>query len=221
MININTDHVQLDLNGFTITGPGASAAGIGYGIYAGFTSATTIRNGSFIGIAAGAISVGGVMNVVEDVQVDGCGGTGISLNWNSSTHHSGTVRRSHVRHCGSGIYSHLVSDSLVFQNSGYGISGVKVLNSRALYNGGTGISVSGAAIDNVIADNSGNGLDANGVVSGNSIRFNAGFGINTGTSGQVIFTQNSLESNTAGTVTGSLAPHSLPPNSNLCNGSPC
>jgi hypothetical protein len=74
-ISITADSVTLDLNGFSIAGPGS--AGTGIGVVAA-TSRVSVRNGRVRGMGSNAIDLG-ALGRVEDVDVISNGGPGITL----------------------------------------------------------------------------------------------------------------------------------------------
>lgn len=144
---------------------------------------------------------------------------------------------------GVGILGVQVSRATATENASGGIVGATVSHSWSSANGGDGIKAN-LAVGNEASANAGNGITANqtanntveanqhdgvvalyaGTVVGNAIRANGGYGINTAGK-NVVFTQNVIDGNIAGAVAdrsgGGHLPHSLPANSNLCNGSAC
>jgi hypothetical protein len=157
-IEIGSNRVTIDLNGFQLNG----AAGATTGIYgAGFDSAT-IRNGTVTGFAAHGIYSGGKNWIVETMRVVENGGYGIHIDGNLSS-----VRGSTVAENGNdGIYCGfqcLVEDSI---SSG---------------NGGTGISLgSGTILGNVMIGNTSFGIIAVNLTGygNNTLAFNNGGGAN-------------------------------------------
>lgn len=173
-VEITTDNVTLDLNGYTVSGPCPSqpCAGTGIGITAAGTS-ITVMNGN----------------------VEGMPQAGISLN-------NGTVERVNARRNGSGIEvnSGRVHACSAAANDAFGIvlsEGVLTSN-YTTGNGDSGIDAQGGAVvvtGNVATFNDGFGIDVSlGVVSGNATDNNnadniqAGLAIvsgNTATNGTV------------------------------------
>jgi hypothetical protein len=91
-----------------------------------------------------------------------------------------------------------------------------VTGNTAFGNGGTGILAGGTVSGNTAFGNNGDGIQANdgSTVNGNAVRANVSFGLRLlGTAG---YTQNVIEDNTGGTVSGGI---SL--DHNLCNGVVC
>jgi hypothetical protein len=93
-IDIEASNVSLDLNGFTISGPntctGAGAslsctrASGGYGIFAGPSTTTTIRNGSIVGFDVGLSSNG--RTLIDGIHANENYGTGIQIYGLDVTH---------------------------------------------------------------------------------------------------------------------------------------
>lgn len=118
-ITISSDHVTLDLNGFTLSSTASPAAGVG--IYGGSpaSSHVRIRNGCISGtgtVSGAGFSGAGFLtgiagfahSFVTDTTVSGVSLSGISLGANSR------VLRSTVRHCGAnGITATQVADCSV------------------------------------------------------------------------------------------------------------
>lgn len=107
-IEIQTDNVTLDLNGFSLTGSGS-----GYGVLASGTS-IAVRNGTVAGFYIGIYCTGDNASVV-DLRVSDCGRDGIVVYGNAS----------HVLNCvvsgnrGDGIYlseNGLISNCMAFNN---------------------------------------------------------------------------------------------------------
>jgi hypothetical protein len=185
-ISVNADHVTIDLNGFSIIGPGTGTSGSGIIASTGADS-TAVLNGRVIGLGSDGIRLRDDARIVG-VHVEGSGA--------GSFVRSGIVvgERSTVRGCTS------------HANTGWGISassGSTVAESVATSNGEIGISVivAGSIVDNTVIGNgqagvrSGNG----GTVSGNVISDNLGLGIeclaNAGYAGNVLTRNNGSSSN--------------------------
>jgi hypothetical protein len=152
-IDINTNGVTLDLNGFTISSTANPAAG--YGIQISDTLMNvTVRNGF---ILSGVTNTGGVYSGngfligvgnsgvcynlrVSDVSVSGCLQGGINLN-----RHSTVVEFCTVNTVGSeGIYAETVSDSTAFNCGGRGISAQIANNCYGASSGDKGLSAATA-----------------------------------------------------------------------------
>ena len=156
-IDINADNVVLDLNGFTITGPGASLSGtpgtcgsarVGAaqcnGIFSIRTN-VTVKNGSIIGFASG-LELDNVAEAVSDVTAIS-NGTGIDVD-------DGTILR-----------------CTAFGNlrSGIGLSAGRVSESRASYNTDRGVAAADAIITNNYAAFNGIGILAIHSLVGNNV----------------------------------------------------
>jgi len=72
-INVTTSNVSIDLNGFSISGPGGASPGTGIGINASGTSNVSIRNGMVTQMGGSGVVLGD-NSVVRDVQAIGNGG---------------------------------------------------------------------------------------------------------------------------------------------------
>jgi parallel beta-helix repeat protein len=173
-IEITTNNVSIDLNGFSILGPttcsggppvtSCSPAGTGNGIASNHSSIAVV-NGNIRGMGADGIHLdGGSNNRIEKVQAISNGGVGIFLGGGQDT----------VSSCHGSL------------NGATGISGRGLARSNiAEGNGGVGLSVENA-IDNIARSNHGNGLDAFGVITGNSAFENTGAGVSASCPSTVI-----------------------------------
>jgi len=159
-IDITSDNVSLDLNGFRILGTGTcsgtnGSCAVGDGIHS-FNDGTTVQNGSIVGFTHGVwISApsGGTGALVENIRVSNTY-TGI---WVET---GGIVRLSSVAQCYTkGIY--LEAGGILERNT-------------AFQNGDTGLEIwYGSAIGNVAAGNAGTGLIVRSSTYGsNSLQFN-------------------------------------------------
>ena len=196
-INIMVDNVTIDLNGYTISGPGV--AGTGVGIRSTYKR-ITISNGT----------------------VTKMGGDGIrltALNGGSIVERVGSLNN---RGAGIVVYDGTVTRSTASGNSGDGIqtnngnTGTTVSLNTVTGNGGYGIYLGALVSNNTISLNGKDGVYQGLTVVGNAIFFNTGFGLNNffGTG----YGQNVFYVNTAGSVTGGGVSMS---NSNVCNGLAC
>lgn len=255
VILVDAENVSIDLNQFLISGTNicsggaCTASGTGRGVRSG-RPFTTVRNGSFKGIAGPAISFNSASGKALDLLVSLSGGTGPAggcVDMTVSSQMAGMainvvtnycekvgiranfVRDSRAYGCGqegihadsavnsqahdnlaTGIQAAYVIDSSAMSNGGHGVVGIHVSRSRILDNHLDGVHVpqgsrAGIVVDNVIAGNTGYGVYA------------GGNGVNVGVG------RNALDDNTAGArgAFGTGSVHSLPPNSNLCNGVVC
>lgn len=156
-IDIQTDHVTIDLNGFTISGPvtctgsGISIScgqGQGTGIDAG-SNDITIRNGSIAGFVIGA-HFRGVNNLVEEIHASGNSLYGLIVS-------NGVVRRNTTAL--NGIYGIVAHASTVIENAStfngaYGLSANQyvIYGSNAFdFNGVHGVS-GGLSQNNNVCD---------------------------------------------------------------------
>lgn len=207
-IQMQTQGVTLDLNGFTVRGPvtcardqefqydasllACTGSGSGTGVVG--NTATLVRNGRVTGFGSYGINAGGALvlpSAVEDVRVDQNAQGGIYLN-------NGTIRRATVSlNGGSGIFNIaagdasstiLIEDSTIAFNKSHGIAlAGKIRGTRLSYNGGTGIIHSNAGGQNssltdvVIYRSLGNAINAYGSYRDTDIQGNSSTG-----GGQVI-----------------------------------
>jgi hypothetical protein len=161
-IDVNASHVTIDLNGFSITGPGGSSTRAGIN---GTTSGNqvTVENGTITGFLFGLVI--GVDGIVKSVHA-AANGAGIEV--------------------GNGVIEGCTADG---NTTGISAGGEAVISGNTAGSNGTGIScghgcvVSGNTIDN----NTSFGLtfqDATSGYSGNVLNLNniGGASINNGTS---------------------------------------
>jgi hypothetical protein len=195
-ILVNSDHVWIDLAGFTLQGPNACESpgplcapqGFGAGVVVLTGRYTTVRNGTARGFGGGGILLYDHARV-ENVLLSENGG-GLKTNDGS------LVRRVRaVRNLGFGISGFLLSDAdgkanvlvdnLIDRNQDHGLQtgeGAVVAGNLSDGNGGSGIEalVGGHAIhDNRVRRNGGNGIraSAGALVEGNTTIENAGLGL--------------------------------------------
>ena len=195
-IVVNTDHVTINLNGFSITGPvvctlpdstkGVSCptGGKGVGIRSG--SLTTglganrdvkVSNGSIHGMGLHGVFLEGDGSMVEKVSADFNGGFGLLVNG-------------------------LVTASSGNANGQVGIFAVTVRDSSALNNTGDGMvidGIGGISTGNIASFNGGNGINLpNGTAIGNTIVRNVLFGVVTRC--PAVLSSNSIINNTGGSI---------------------
>jgi hypothetical protein len=196
-ILVNSDHVWIDLAGFTLQGPNACEnpgpqcvlQGFGAGVVIITGSYTTVRNGTARGFGGGGILLYDHARV-ENVLVSENGGAGVTTNDGSLVR---GVRA--VRNLGVGISGFLLTDAdgkanvlvdnLIDRNQAHGLrtgEGAVVAGNLSDGNGGSGIEalVGAHAIhDNRVRRNSGNGIraSAGALVDGNTVTENAGLGL--------------------------------------------
>ena len=164
VIEITSDNVTIDLNGFSLIGPvvctGSPVSscpfmGSGTGIFSS-KSNLTVLNGTIRGMNDGITFVGGD-NHIEKVHATSNTSIGI----------------------GSGNGQSLVTSCDTSFNGVFGIFGNgKAEGNVAEGNGLDGIVFAGAMTNNVAANNKGNGISGQGVFSGNSATTNGQAGIN-------------------------------------------
>jgi hypothetical protein len=184
-IEITTDNVSVDLNGFSILGPtvcGSSSpcanAGTGIGIDSFLHDVISVSNGTIRGMGNIGIRLfNGRALRVERVQVMSNGFTGIVANG-------------------------VVSDCIVFGNGFVGIaSNGTVMNNTVIANLSDGISGIGTFMNNTISGNSGSGMNVqHSLISGNTITRNLNGGISMACPGNII--GNLIEGGVDSTGTG-------------------
>jgi hypothetical protein len=165
-IEISTDAVTLDLNGFTVAGVPGSLKGVHV-----TCSATCyliqIRGGNVVSWGGDGIDMG-LANTgqITGVQVSGNSGNGVA----------------------QGV-SDMISDCIVGGNGGDGVDAgsypVDVRNSSIAYNVGNGVVAGPSTVEgNSIGYNQGHGISVLGpsTVEGNSIGYNVGNGVVAGSS---------------------------------------
>jgi len=189
-IDINTNGVTLDLNGFTIASTEAMPTGTGILLLNG-SADITIRNGhirggvtnngmAYLGSGfANGIALGGSIPanvVVTGVSVSGCLGYGIYLYYNNSTTvesctvqtvgsygiHANSVSHSSASQCGSvGIFASMADNCYATSTGSIGLEGFSANNcSGTSASGSTGLSAYNAINCTGTCTGSGDGLDA-------------------------------------------------------------
>ncbi len=190
---------------------GGNGINVGNGTVSG---STVIINGSD-GIHVGNGTVSG--SIAEQNGLNGIyvGGNG-TVSGNVASYNDGIGINVPL---GSGT----ISDNTVVWNAASGIYvGLgTVSGNTVIYNGSDGIFVgSGAVSGNMAQFNSGDGIHVvRGTVSGNTAEQNSGYGLHFGVSTVVGFTNNVVNDNTLGTITGGTSLGFG--NTNLCNGTTC
>lgn len=154
-IQIMTYEVTLDLNGFTIAGPGHGGSGRGISTEGGDHMNLTIRNGTVCGFGRDGVQLPGVSQRVENVRAMKNGGDGFEIGPRSAL-----VRNQSLHNGGSGLNvgrgESCIHENTIQGNFGHGI------------NGGATSEVS----RNLIEDNQGEGIfvTVGSVVRNNIIR---------------------------------------------------
>jgi parallel beta-helix repeat protein len=161
-IHIRAEDVTIDLNGFTVRGPGSSSTG--NGIWSQFRR-TTVSNGVVRSFAGFGLLISH-QSRITDLHVEG----------NSL---GGIVQAS------GGLQGSIVSGNTVTSNGGPGIrllgSGDLVVSNTLWMNSGIGISAGSVCVvrENAVSKSGSHGIfAANGcLVTGNTARENGGFGM--------------------------------------------
>jgi hypothetical protein len=156
-IDIRVDNVSLDLNGFTIKGPGATTSLFAVGVYSGKNVA--IANGITTGFPVG-VEVGAHV-IIKNVQATG-----------NATGFSGFSAGLVMVECTANLNS----------GDGFKVAAATILRSVANANGGSGFNVeSSTLIQNVANNNGGYGFETSGAtidiagsIFGSNIAFNNG-----------------------------------------------
>ena len=232
-IEVQTDRVTIDLNGFTISGPvvcsggppvtscansGSSGAD---GVFATSGSdMTTVRDGHIVGMGEEGIQLNAGARV-DGVTVRSNGGVGIQSGANS------VVRDVNVLFNGNfGVLlenNTLLSGSAVIGNMQGGVLASKSLVARdntVRANGGRGFSTDRDAVlaDNVVTSNGGIGLfvfNSGSVVAGNVAKDNAGAGLDcSGFGKHSAYGRNTLRGNNSGGA--QVSGRCLEVDSNIC-----
>jgi hypothetical protein len=183
-IEVNTNNVTIDLNGFSILGPvvcsgfpvtSCSPTGFGVGIHNAASFAVEIANGVIRGMGSFGISMG------EATHIKGI--RAISNGVGGITNNNGTVE-----------------SSVANSNGGVGIVAFAAIANEANFNAGDGIQTFGIAVNNVVFRNGANGIETGvtATVNANFARENRGAGINAGCPSSVV--SNTLDGNAGGNV---------------------
>ena len=138
LIQVNADNVSIDLNGFSLTGPAVCSGstvsctntGSGDGINADNDDNIIIRNGTIRGMGDAGIRVGNnallESLVISSNGSDGLAFVGFGGSGGVARHLSSTLNGNNGI---TGLGSHYVMDSTIFNNGGFGIIGVFCGNS--------------------------------------------------------------------------------------------
>ena len=217
---IQSDHVTLDLNGFSVRCSSCSGTGTGDGIFADIA----VRNGSVVGVGNRGIALMGMIAHVDGVRVTGAGGIGIRLGDRSLLSRSQSTHSSRGVQIGRGS---AVIDTVASLNFGGGISlnefaliagvtanenqlngivptdGSVVIGSTANMNGGKGVlSQETAIVQSSAQANQGDGIECfDCLVLRSNVVDNAGVGIEGTRTG---YGDNLLRFNGGGEVSGAL-----------------
>ncbi|MEW5804456.1 MAG: right-handed parallel beta-helix repeat-containing protein [bacterium] len=156
-LQITADEVILDLNGYTLSGPGKGIGSSGCGILACGQDCITIRNGTIQGFFTG-LTLSGTSHEVKNLNV---------LN-NTS--------------CGLVIESAALASCTAANNGSHGIEAESctIKDCTASYNGACGLSSNSSNITNYTADhNSSHGISATGNcrLEGCILSNNQGYGL--------------------------------------------
>jgi len=183
-IEVNSDNVTIDLNGFSILGPtvcsgspvvSCSPTGSGIGVHDGVSFGIEILNGVIRGMGSLAIETG------ESVRVKG-------------------IRAISNGRGGISNVNGPVESSIANSNGGVGIAAFSAIANEANFNSGVGIEIFGIAVNNVVFHNGSDGIQTGitGTVSGNFARGNGGAGINAGCPSSIV--SNTLDGNAGGNI---------------------
>lgn len=119
-ITLAADNVVIDLNGFTITGPG-KGVGTGFGINSTVRDNVVVINGAVRDFGSVGVHLPGANNRVEGVRVSRTGADGIFVG------RSSVVTKCQVFNSGSGINTD--DGSLVVENTLYEIDNIAIFTS--------------------------------------------------------------------------------------------
>jgi hypothetical protein len=207
-IDVNSHSVTIDLNGFTLAGPGRDVGASGHGIETGSHEAIAIRNGVIRDWRGDGIHIDFVSNVpyttrIEHVIAIENGGIGISVGTGA------IVEGCHAIDNGTtGIVcgdSCLVLNCISAANGTFGIvspgGGGTIIQGNSCYdNGGDGINLDsgGLITGNNCYSNGGDGIFCRltAVVTDNVCRYNTDSGIHLATAGSPTRGRCVVENNT-------------------------
>jgi len=221
-ITVTAPNVTVDLNGFSITGPGSSSGSAG--IAAAGVSDVTVENGTVTGFEQGVYV--GFFGIVRNVHAD-ANETGIDAGNNTTV--KGCTANNSTSTGGWGVYctaACAISGNTVNGNASIGITcggnGCVISDNTASANNSYGIACSGSGClisGNAVYSNK-TGISCGGsgcLVSGNTIENNSTTGIlaadaTTGYGGNVLYGNgaNFVEGTSMGAK-----------NTNLCGGTTC
>jgi hypothetical protein len=206
-IEITSDNVTLDLNGFSILGPtvctpganksvSCSPSGSGIGVNAPTEENITVSNGVVSGMGLGGINLGGANSRAERIQAYSNGSYGINatIASNNTAANNGTV----------GITSTIASNNTSANNGGDGIDSPGTVNNCVSNNNG-GIGISAVTANNSSStNNETSGILANTAI-GNTATGNVGYGIEAGTANNNFSSNNGGNGIVANTAVGNTA----------------
>jgi parallel beta-helix repeat protein len=166
-IDVTVNHVTIDLNGFSIVGPGS---GSGDGIYGAAAGTVTVENGTVTGFGSEGVVVGS-SGIVRNVHAD-ANGNGIQGGNNAVI--EGCTANSSIFGLGIGIICSagcVISGNTANGNPGRGIqvgNGSVISGNTAFHNTNVGIDCngSGCLITGNTAFNNGTGLAASDATTG-------------------------------------------------------
>jgi hypothetical protein len=195
-IQITSDSVTIDLNGFSILGPVSCPSD---GLHA--TPGCTVNGVPLVsasGIGVDSATFAKLNTRVVNGTINGMGQAGVYLYVNS--------RVESINITSNGVYGiytfgGVIRDTLVRANGQIGIlsSGVLMVNSRSIFNGGVGVQTGNVSY-----------------LNGNVVALNGGLGLNI--TANTRYTDNNLDSNNGGGVQISGGTSG---GTNTCNGAPC
>jgi hypothetical protein len=227
-IVVGATDVSIDLGGFTIRGPNqcspppvvCTLTGTGLGIH-GSADGLRISNGGVVGMGSVGIYVeSGDGDEIRNVRVAKNRFQGIRMDGAAALVERSTATRNGDDGVRVGLGG-MLSNNVAYQNGSHGIS----------ENGSSTVS------DNAVSQNGGNGIlgSSGSIISGNTANGNAGAGIAAGQGsavqrntavgnligitlqGRATYRENTILSNTAATVLGTLAVNM---GDNSCDGTP-
>ena len=227
-INIRSDNVSLDLNGFTIAGPNTcnlsagppavtcTANGSGVGVFS--DSKTDVRNGIIRGFGSeGIIIFGGKLT---DLRVSESGGIGVRALTNPAIVHR--VISEQNGGAGFNIAAGIVAESAASRNGNRGLvlDDVSATGIVAKQNIGQGIYLGNGVIVNSVSTlnwDDGIKIGSRAVVVDSLSYNNGGVGLHTGGC-PTGYHGNTIQANTGGQVTGAGALQTGP---NVCGAALC
>ncbi len=221
-IEVNVNNVTIDLNGFSITGPGTSS-GLPYGINAIGENAVTVENGTVTGFGGG-VEVG-YFGIVRNVHADA---NAYGILGGNNTVVEGCTANNSTAMSGVGIYCAAVC-TISGSTANGNLHGIECNTNGCVISGNTAIANkadglicngSGCLISGNTAFNNAIGIACSGsgcLVSGNTIENNSetSMSFNDATSG---YGGNVLNGN-GGSPSGGTSMGAK--NTNLCGGSTC
>lgn len=185
VIAINSNNVTIDLNGFSIIGPGKGSGGMGFAINTvGMNSNVLVRNGSVESFGYVGVHLPGPFNNrAEDLRVSNVWNCGIYVG------RGGVVANCQVSYCGEAINTaegSLIFNNVIFSNT----AGIDM-------SGGSPGPVGGVTVIGNTCRNNVTGIRAAGVgcrIDGNTITLNEiGIDLNSGVN--TLFARNFLQGN--------------------------